>query len=223
MELRRLRHAGRGEHRRRDVDVAHEIGARPGRDLTAEPDDQRNVECRFVGEKTVRLLAVIAQGLAMIRRHDDESRIRGAGGERVEERRQRRIGRGNFSQVLVGAIVIRERRAAGDTARGGHRGVPRGTGASGASRSTTRAPRAPPPRPAAPASRSRAATGPADIDRRTRRSRATGRSASRPGRLPRMRPSRSPSPSAGSRGSGRTDRGGTRCCRGSRAGRAAGP
>ena len=122
---------GRGvEERRQDVDVAHGDGrhfaascATSAADLG---NDERNVKRRFVGEQTVRLLAVLAKRLSVIAGDDDDRRPRGIA-HIVEKRRERRVGR---RDLAVGTAFRRtgcRRAAADDTARADRTRAPRRT------------------------------------------------------------------------------------------------
>jgi hypothetical protein len=70
-------------------------------------DDQRHVQRRLVGEHAVRQLAVLAEALAVIRRHDDE---RGARQRRqlVEQRTERAIDERDFAVVRLRAVLRRQ-------------------------------------------------------------------------------------------------------------------
>ncbi len=70
--------------------------------------DERDPECRFVGEDSVRRLAVLAKRFAVVRCQDDERRRAVTRREdRVDERRQRRVDRGHVVCVRLRVRVVR--------------------------------------------------------------------------------------------------------------------
>jgi hypothetical protein len=75
------------EHRRHDVNGADRAVVRPSRRQHArEPPDERHADGRVVDEDAVRLLAVLAEALAVVGGQDDQRVIEDAGrAEPVEE------------------------------------------------------------------------------------------------------------------------------------------
>ena len=105
---------GRGvQERRQHVDVAHGGGRHFSAScatIAAElGNDERDVKRRFVGEQTVRLLAVLAKRLSMIAGDDDDRRPRGIA-HIVEKRRERRVGRRYLAVVRLSGVLAVERR-----------------------------------------------------------------------------------------------------------------
>ena len=87
----------------RRIDARANAAARP---------DERYVQRRLVREQPVRRFAVLAEPFAVIRGQDDERAPRRAGGrDGVEDRRQRRVGGGDFAEI--GSAAKRDAKGSG--------------------------------------------------------------------------------------------------------------
>ena len=111
---RRLRRATqRIEDGRQDVDVPDRVvrdDSRLPRMAAADlRHDEGDPERRLVGEESVRLLAVVAERLAMIAGDDHQCRPVRPAAHSFEQRRERRVGGCDLASVGIAGVARRER------------------------------------------------------------------------------------------------------------------